>query len=379
LALTIEEYNDLIARGGPLSDRTKQSAEINEEHHGKAILIFTVVTVIFLPLPFVTSYLGMNTSDIRDMENKQMLFWEIAIPLTVVVMSTILVVVYTGDKIKDYLDSIERSLLGKEDGGMDVRGISVVQRTRALRFHYPRAVNNAVSESTSDFKSLANDAEYAMPKPPGYQHTWDRSGASGRLRGEAARLQNLVKSSGTNGVVLPAGTRNGIHPQTRLPDRSRPTPEQDRVSIMPPTIKRMYEPLQRSDNAGADRPLGVPLSTVPPNGKLPFMRLHTKYVALQVLESACLPWHYDPDDADYIIVERYMNAWETDEVFEQSKRMAEANGERNGGDRYKSWRNDAWAYAGNDRRPNEYVWVSKKSKRRQRRQRRWARDDEYEQ
>lgn len=66
-----EDFEEMIQRCGPLSESTKQSAEINEEDHGKAILVFTVVTIIFLPLSFVTSYLGMNTSDIRDMDNKQ--------------------------------------------------------------------------------------------------------------------------------------------------------------------------------------------------------------------------------------------------------------------------------------------------------------------
>ncbi|KAF2439176.1 hypothetical protein P171DRAFT_476960 [Karstenula rhodostoma CBS 690.94] len=101
LALTHEEYDDQIRRCGPLSASTKQSAEINEEDHGKAILVFTIVTVIFLPLSFVTSYLGMNTSDIRDMENKQSLFWETALPLTAGIMATMLAIAYNGDEIRD--------------------------------------------------------------------------------------------------------------------------------------------------------------------------------------------------------------------------------------------------------------------------------------
>jgi len=59
LADTRDDYTELIRRCDPLSESTKQSAEINEEDHGKAIFVFTVVTVIFMPLSFVTSYLGM--------------------------------------------------------------------------------------------------------------------------------------------------------------------------------------------------------------------------------------------------------------------------------------------------------------------------------
>ncbi|KAI4954384.1 hypothetical protein J4E91_002097 [Alternaria rosae] len=84
LCLVRQDYADLIRRCAPLSDRTKQILEINEEDHGKAIMVFTVVTVVFLPLSFVTSYFGMNASDIRDMDETQAVFWSVAIPLTCV-------------------------------------------------------------------------------------------------------------------------------------------------------------------------------------------------------------------------------------------------------------------------------------------------------
>lgn len=59
---------------------------MNKDRQETAIFIFTVVTVIFLPLSTVSSYLGMNTSDIRDMQSKQWVFWAAAVPLTVVVL-----------------------------------------------------------------------------------------------------------------------------------------------------------------------------------------------------------------------------------------------------------------------------------------------------
>ncbi|KAF2457630.1 hypothetical protein BDY21DRAFT_30142 [Lineolata rhizophorae] len=103
LKIDHEEYEEMTSRLPPMSDKTKQSTEINEEDHGKAILVFTVVTIIFLPLSFLTSYFGMNTSDIRDMDSRQSLFWAVAIPLTVGVMAIILLLAYNGDDLRDLM------------------------------------------------------------------------------------------------------------------------------------------------------------------------------------------------------------------------------------------------------------------------------------
>jgi Mg2+ and Co2+ transporter CorA len=124
-----EDYAYLSKRCGPLSESTKQSAEINEEDHGKAILVFTLVTTIFLPLSFVTSYLGMNTSDIRDMDKKQALFWEIAIPLTTLTIFIMMTIAYKGDHLRNMMSNMYDRVTGKEDTELR-RGISVAQRKR---------------------------------------------------------------------------------------------------------------------------------------------------------------------------------------------------------------------------------------------------------
>lgn len=41
------------------------------ESNNKAILVFTVVTTIFLPLSFFTSYYGMNLKGVVDTEHGQ--------------------------------------------------------------------------------------------------------------------------------------------------------------------------------------------------------------------------------------------------------------------------------------------------------------------
>lgn len=79
----IERHEESIAR---LKAQSALLISIKSERQGVAIFVFTLVTIVFLPLSFVTSYLGMNTSDIRDMDKGQGLFWTIAGPLTVFVL-----------------------------------------------------------------------------------------------------------------------------------------------------------------------------------------------------------------------------------------------------------------------------------------------------
>ena len=64
-------------------EQTLTSLEIKDDDHGKAILVFTIVTLVFLPLSFVSSFFGMNTIDIREQTTSQTVFWVVAVPVTV--------------------------------------------------------------------------------------------------------------------------------------------------------------------------------------------------------------------------------------------------------------------------------------------------------
>ncbi|KAG4292288.1 hypothetical protein FPRO06_13541 [Fusarium proliferatum] len=57
-----------------LKSRAALYIKIKAEDQSVAIYLFTLVTVVFLLLSFATSYMGMNTSDIRDMEQGQWVF-----------------------------------------------------------------------------------------------------------------------------------------------------------------------------------------------------------------------------------------------------------------------------------------------------------------
>lgn len=157
LNLVLEDYEDLIRRCSPLANRTKQSLEINDEDHGKAIMAFTVVTVIFLPLSFATSYFGMNTVDIRDMNQKQGLFWIVAIPLTVVTVGACLLIGYNGDQLRDMISWLYRRAMGKEETGTGGGGISVPRRKRPLH-----PLGN--SSSTLQYSNTVDEAAFAIPR-----------------------------------------------------------------------------------------------------------------------------------------------------------------------------------------------------------------------
>ncbi|KAK2590919.1 hypothetical protein QQS21_011400 [Conoideocrella luteorostrata] len=57
-----------------------------KDRQENAIYAFTIVTVVFLPLSAISSIFGMNTSDVRDMEYGQWLYWAVALPVTMLII-----------------------------------------------------------------------------------------------------------------------------------------------------------------------------------------------------------------------------------------------------------------------------------------------------
>ncbi|KXT09407.1 hypothetical protein AC579_8444 [Pseudocercospora musae] len=84
--------SEIRLRALRLQREMQQDTGAAKESRETAIYVFTIVTVIFLPLSFVSSVFGMNTNDIRNLSSNQWLFWVVAIPLTafVIIVSWIL-------------------------------------------------------------------------------------------------------------------------------------------------------------------------------------------------------------------------------------------------------------------------------------------------
>jgi Mg2+ and Co2+ transporter CorA len=101
------DLDEMIRHFSTLSDYAIQaefwarnSIEVRSEANNKAIYVFTAVTVIFLPLSFVTGLLGMNTFDIRNLTHGQWLFWATALPFTLAVLIICLCIVNYKFKFK---------------------------------------------------------------------------------------------------------------------------------------------------------------------------------------------------------------------------------------------------------------------------------------
>lgn len=90
------KIHDMCGDADKLAEAVRHDIGVTEEGNSKAIFVFTLVTIVFLPLSFVSSVFGMNTVDVRDMESSQWLFWAIAIPVTAAVGATSLLAAYGG-------------------------------------------------------------------------------------------------------------------------------------------------------------------------------------------------------------------------------------------------------------------------------------------
>lgn len=95
-------WDQLSDRSEHLNTSLVQMLKVSDENSSNAIMVFTIVATVFLPLSWATSYLGMNTSDIRDLQQGQWLFWTIAGPVAALVIGVALTTALKGEAIREY-------------------------------------------------------------------------------------------------------------------------------------------------------------------------------------------------------------------------------------------------------------------------------------
>ncbi|KAL8775088.1 MAG: hypothetical protein Q9209_000567 [Squamulea sp. 1 TL-2023] len=110
----LEDIEQLQGEGKRLAEQTVQLVDIKVEDQGKAVMVFTIVTVIFLPLSFVSSYFGMNTRDVRNLQHGQWIFWIVGLSVTFSTVVVALLVAFRGQRWKRRWD--ERFLWDQERG-----------------------------------------------------------------------------------------------------------------------------------------------------------------------------------------------------------------------------------------------------------------------
>ena len=82
----IDKFKGLQKRAEDLGEWHRNEMDTHKDRQENAIMVFTIVTIIFLPLSFVSSVFGMNTNDIRNMTLNQWTYWAASLPLTVLVV-----------------------------------------------------------------------------------------------------------------------------------------------------------------------------------------------------------------------------------------------------------------------------------------------------
>lgn len=144
----------------------KEQIASTKHRHENAIYAFTIVTVVFLPLSFVCSFLGMNTTGIRDTEAGQWVFWASAIPLTFIV---VLLALLGTDELGHAWETLQHVVgLGDKQAGFIPR-------------HYRKAYRNARASERTNWKGIFSRktspekplATASRPAPPTRASTID--------------------------------------------------------------------------------------------------------------------------------------------------------------------------------------------------------------
>ncbi|KAL8706622.1 MAG: hypothetical protein Q9201_000369 [Fulgogasparrea decipioides] len=86
LTATLDELKSSLDVYFQLKTIEQNERALLAETNNQAILVFTVVTVIFLPLSFFTSYFGMNLGGIADTDKRETYFWKVCGSTTLMIV-----------------------------------------------------------------------------------------------------------------------------------------------------------------------------------------------------------------------------------------------------------------------------------------------------
>ena len=90
---------ELEERAKVLAIQNVHLVETLQDDNGRAIFIFTFITILFLPLTFVAGVFGMNLVGISDTTSTTLHFWKIALPMTGGILALCATVIIWGERI----------------------------------------------------------------------------------------------------------------------------------------------------------------------------------------------------------------------------------------------------------------------------------------
>lgn len=81
----------------------------------RSVIVFTAITIVFLPLSFFTSYFGMNVTDIANTVHSSKYFWLIAGPISGTIIIAVFVVTKHLSAIRDPVSDEESATVNYSD------------------------------------------------------------------------------------------------------------------------------------------------------------------------------------------------------------------------------------------------------------------------
>ena len=103
-------FSELFRRADQLGHENVRLVETLQDDNSKAIFIFTLVTILFLPLTFVAGFFGMNLKGIDGSERDYWHFWTIALPMTAGIILICTLVTLKGEDAYFAIGRLSRSL-----------------------------------------------------------------------------------------------------------------------------------------------------------------------------------------------------------------------------------------------------------------------------
>jgi hypothetical protein len=103
LQFRVLEQQELAIEQGNLATQQQNMAVEEAKRSGmqaRSILVFTALTIVFLPLSFFTSYFAMDLTDISRISSRA--FWTITAPITVGIIAIVSVLVIIMNKVEQH-------------------------------------------------------------------------------------------------------------------------------------------------------------------------------------------------------------------------------------------------------------------------------------